>query len=402
MSNTTSYVAGTATFPCSKTRSARCWTGRCRVGLGARRWYRWTGVRWTYEEFGRRVDELARGLMSLGLERGDRVGVWAPNCAEWTLTQFATAKAGLIQVNVNPAYRLSELEYTLTKVGVKALVAAASFKTSDYVAMIETLAPELPHSSPRRTRSEAAAGARDRGEDRRRAPSGMARVRRPRQKADPSNPAVLPVLSNRDPISIQYTSGTTGLPKGARPSHHNILNNAFFVGEHGMRHADRLCVPVPLYHCFGMVMSNLACVVHGATIVYPAAGFDPLAVLAASKRSAAPRCTACRRCSSRSSSTRGSASSISPRCGRGSWRARPARSKSCARYRPHAHAEMTIAYGMTETSPVSFQSSPGDPLERRVTTVGRIQPHMEAKASISRAALCPAAQSVSSARAATR
>ena len=179
MSDTTSYVAGTTDLPLFEDtigamldRAVSRWPEREALVSVEQ------GVRWTYEEFGRRVDELARGLMSLGLERGDRLGVWAPNCAEWTLTQFATAKAGLIQVNVNPAYRLSELEYTLTKVGVKALVAAASFKTSDYVAMIETLAPEVPHCRARRTRSEAAARAQDRGEDRRRAPSGMVRVRR--------------------------------------------------------------------------------------------------------------------------------------------------------------------------------------------------------------------------------
>jgi fatty-acyl-CoA synthase len=217
-------------------------------------------VRWTFAEFGRRVDRMAAGLLALGLERGDRVGIWAPNCGEWTLTQFATARCGLIQVNVNPAYRLAELEYTLNKVGVKALICAEAFKTSDYVGMIESLAPEVPGSRAGELRAErlpdlrivAKIGGAPRagwlqftdidGDD-------LAAVR-----------AVERTLENRQPINIQFTSGTTGLPKGATLSHRNIVNNAFFVGRsEGLRAGDRLCVPVPLYHCFGMVLANLAC-----------------------------------------------------------------------------------------------------------------------------------------------
>ena len=339
------------------------------------------GIRWSYAEFGRRVDELVRGLLALGLERGDRVGIWAPNCAEWTLTQFATAKAGLIQVNVNPAYRLSELEYTLTKVGVKALIAAAAFRTSDYVGMIETLAPEIATSRPG---ALAAARLPDLrivakiGGERR---SGWFEFEDLPAVADAGPRQMLPTLGNRDPINIQFTSGTTGLPKGATLSHRNIVNTAYFVGRStGLSEGDRLCVPVPLYHCFGMVMSNLACVVHGATMVYPSAGFDPLAVLRAVQQE---RCTALYGVPTMFiaelqhpqfaefdlSSLRGGIMAGSP-C--------PIEVMRQVVDRMHMR-DVTIAYGMTETSPVSFQSSPQDSLERRVSTVGRIQPHMEAK-----------------------
>ena len=382
MSDTTSYVAGTTDLPLIEDtigamldRAVSRWPEREALVSVEQ------GVRWTYEEFGRRVDELARGLMSLGLERGDRLGVWAPNCAEWTLTQFATAKAGLIQVNVNPAYRLSELEYTLTKVGVKALVAAASFKTSDYVAMTETLAPEVSHCRPGALEAKRLPAlkivAKIGGERR----PGWFEFDDLSAQGTPADLAALPVLSNRDPINIQFTSGTTGLPKGATLSHRNLVNNAYFVGRStGLREADRLCVPVPLYHCFGMVMSNLACVVHGATIVYSAAGFDPLAVLTAIE---AERCTAVH-----GVPTMFIAELQHPRFGEfdlsslraGIMAGAPCPIEVMRQVIDRMHMrEVTIAYGMTETSPVSFQSSPGDPLERRVTTVGRVQPHIEAK-----------------------
>jgi fatty-acyl-CoA synthase len=339
------------------------------------------GIRWTFSEFSRRVDEVAAGLLALGLERGDRVGIWAPNCAEWTLTQFATARTGIIQVNVNPAYRLSELEYTLKKVGVKALIAAVSFKTSDYVAMMEELAPEIAGSRPGELRAAKLPDLRivakiggaprpgwllfsdiasaDRG------PLGRAAV----------------AVECRQAINIQFTSGTTGLPKGATLSHRNIVNNAYFVGASmGLRAGDRLCVPVPLYHCFGMVMANLACVVHGATIVYASAGFDPLAVL---KTIEAERCTAVH-----GVPTMFIAELQHPQFDEfdlsslraGIMAGAPCPIEVMRRVVERMHMrEVTIAYGMTETSPVSFQSSPHDSLERRVSTVGRIQPHMEAK-----------------------
>jgi fatty-acyl-CoA synthase len=339
------------------------------------------GIRWNYAEFRRRADELAAGLLALGLEPGDRVGIWAPNCAEWALTQFATARVGLIQVNVNPAYRLMELEYTLKKVGVKALIAAESFKTSDYLAMMETLAPEIATSAPGDLRA-----------------ARLPELRIVAKLGEASRPGWLDFsgiasddrgrLCNaaagvecRQPINIQFTSGTTGLPKGATLSHRNIVNNAYFVGASmGLRAGDRLCVPVPLYHCFGMVMSNLTCVVHGATIVYPSPGFEPLAVLKAVE---SERCTALHGVPTMFiaelqhpqfsefdlSSLRAGIMAGSP-C--------PIEVMRQVVDRMHVR-EVTIAYGMTETSPVSFQSSPQDSLERRVSTVGRIQPHMEAK-----------------------
>jgi fatty-acyl-CoA synthase len=338
------------------------------------------GIRWTYAEFARRVDALAAGLLALGLAPGDRVGIWAPNCAEWTLTQFATARVGLIQVNINPAYRLAELEYTLNKVGVKALIAAEAFKGSDYVAMVETLAPEIGGSGPGDLRAARLPELRI-----------VVTLGGPRtgwiefssiatQDRTLLNRAAAAVEC-RQPINIQFTSGTTGLPKGATLSHRNIVNNARFVGESmGLRAGDRLCVPVPLYHCFGMVMANLACVVHGATIVYPSAGFDPLAVLTTIERE---RCTAIH-----GVPTMFIAELQHPRFDEfdlsslraGIMAGSPCPIEVMRRVVDRMHLrDITIAYGMTETSPVSFQSSPQDSLERRVTTVGRIQPHMQAK-----------------------
>lgn len=339
------------------------------------------GIRWSFAEPRRRVDELAAGLVELGLERGDRVGIWAPNCAEWTLTQFATGRVGLIQVNVNPGYRLSELEYTLNKVGVKALIAAETFKTSDYLAMMEALAPEIPTSTSGRLRAAKLphlrtvvklGGAARPGWLNFSAICAGDRSRMKRAAA---------AVECRQPINIQFTSGTTGLPKGATLSHRNIVNNAYFVGASMcLRAGDRLCVPVPLYHCFGMVMSNLASVVHGATMVYPAAGFDPLAMLKAIE---SERCTAVH-----GVPTMFIAELEQPQFSgfdlsslrAGIMAGSPCPIEVMRRVVDRMHmSEVTIAYGMTETSPVSFQSSPQDSLERRVTTVGRIQPHMEAK-----------------------
>jgi fatty-acyl-CoA synthase len=338
-------------------------------------------IRWTYEEFGRRVDRLAAGLLALGLEPGDRVGVWAPNCAEWTLAQFATARARLIQVNVNPAYRLAELEFTLNKVGVKALISAHSFKTSDYVGMVETLAPEIVTSAPGELEAarlpQLRIVAKIGGEPR----AGWLEFTEIVSDDLKQLRKVAATAECRQPINIQFTSGTTGLPKGATLSHRNIVNNAYFVGASmGLRAGDRLCVPVPLYHCFGMVMSNLACVVHGATIVYPSAGFDPLAVLKAVQ---SERCTALH-----GVPTMFIAELQHPEFESfdvSSLRAGIMAGAPCPIevmrqvFDRMGMREVTIAYGMTETSPVSFQSSTDDPIERRVSTVGRIQPHMEAK-----------------------
>jgi fatty-acyl-CoA synthase len=344
------------------------------------------GVHWTYAEFGQRVDALAAGLLALGLEPGDRVGIWAPNLVQWTLTQFATAKAGLIQVNINPAYRLSELEYTLNKVGVRALIACEKFKTSAYYEMLEALAPEIAARGKGRIRAaklpQLEFAIRVDGVPR---PgwlafddlleSGTLERHRARLRS------VGATLDRGQAINIQFTSGTTGLPKGATLSHRNIVNNAYFVGlSMGLGAGDRLCIPVPLYHCFGMVMGNLACVVHGATMVYPSAGFDPLAVL---KCVESERCTALH-----GVPTMFIAELEHPEFDRydlsslrgGIMAGSPCPVEIMKRVQTEMHIpEVTICYGMTETSPVSFQSLLDDTVERRCGTVGRIHPHVEAK-----------------------
>jgi fatty-acyl-CoA synthase len=342
-------------------------------------------IRWTYRELKQRVDAFAAGLLALGLKRGDRIGVWSPNNAEWVVTQFATAKAGLILVNINPAYRLAELEYALNKAGCIALITATQFKTSDYLGMLRELAPELAAASLGNLHASRLPGLRLvitispenapgilRFED----VLGLARDAERHRLA-----ALAEELQFDDPINIQFTSGTTGFPKGATLSHHNILNNGFFVGR-AMRFTeqDRLCIPVPLYHCFGMVLGNLACLTHGAAMVYPSEGFDPLATVTTVE---AERCTALHGVPTMFiaemdhpdfakfdlSSLRTGIMAGSP-C--------PIEVMKRAIERMHL-SEITIAYGMTETSPVSFQCSTDDPIARRVSTVGRILPHVEAK-----------------------
>ena len=322
--------------------------------------------------------------MALGVNRGDRVGIWAPNCVEWTVTQFATARAGMVLVNINPAYRASEIEYTLRKVGVKVLICARSFKSSDYVEMVESL-----YSSTQTGKPNSASG---------RVPDlrhrivigGPARegwlafddVSASGRACDSDKlTRVAASLNPFDPINIQFTSGTTGLPKGATLSHHNVLNNAYFVGlGMGLTEGDRLCVPVPLYHCFGMVMSNLACTMHGATMIYPSAGFDPLAVLETVE---AERCTALHGVPTmfiaeldHPEFDRFDLSSL--RTGIMAGAPCPIEVMNKVRSRMHLR-DIGIAYGMTETSPVSFQTAVDDPIERRVATIGRVQPHLEVK-----------------------
>ncbi len=323
----------------------------------------WSGRRWTYREFVSDVDVLAAGLVDTGLAKGDRVGIWAPNCAEWTITQYATAKIGAILVTVNPAYRAHELEYVLNQAGVTMLIAAA-----EYAGMIDEVRPRCTALAHVVLLGGSRGGAAwdellDRG-----------------RRAGPLS-AVTETLSAEDPINIQYTSGTTGFPKGATLSHHNILNNGFFVGELcGYTENDRICLPVPFYHCFGMVMGNLAATSHGAAMVIPAPSFDPKATLGAI---AAERCTAiygvptmfiaelaemdCTDYDLTSLRTGIMAGSPCPvevmrqvieRMGVG---------------------EVAICYGMTETSPVSTQTRPGDSLQRRVSTVGTVHPHLEIK-----------------------
>jgi fatty-acyl-CoA synthase len=343
------------------------------------------GVRWTYRELQQQVDACAAGLLALGLEPGERVGIWSPNNAEWVVTQFATAKAGIILVNINPAYRLTELEYALNKVGCTGLITAGSFKSSDYVGMLRQLAPELATCRPGELGAASLPALRtvvcldetpQAGMVRFADVPGMAEDTHRQRLADLAS-----VLQFDDPINIQFTSGTTGSPKGATLTHHNILNNGFFVGEAMQFTAhDRLCIPVPLYHCFGMVLGNLACITHGATMIYPGEAFEPFAVLETVE---AERCTALH-----GVPTMFIAMLDHPEFGRfdlsslrtGIMAGAPCPVEVMKRVNQAMHMEqVTIAYGMTETSPVSFQSAVDDPLERRVSTVGRIQPHVEVK-----------------------
>jgi len=346
-------------------------------------------IRWTWVGLARRADAMAAGLLALGLGPGDRIGVWAPNCAEWTLTQFAAAKAGLILVTINPAYRLSELEYTLNKVGVRALVCAESYKTSDYAGMVEALAPELPDAFPgalRAARLPALRAAIKIGGGVR---PGWFDIDDVPGLAEPEHDARLleigESLAPADPINIQFTSGTTGLPKGATLTHRNILNNGYFVGlAQRLGPGDRICIPVPLYHCFGMVMGNLAAVTHGVTMVYPAPTFDPMATLDTVEQE---RCTALYGVPTMfiaelaCPSFAGAASSrdlSSLRTGVMAGSPCPVEVMKQVTQKMHM-ADVTIAYGMTETSPVSFQTGPDDPIERRVASIGRVQPHLEVK-----------------------
>ncbi|TCO79276.1 fatty-acyl-CoA synthase [Plasticicumulans lactativorans] len=348
--------------------------------------FREQGVRWTWREFQAEVDAFAAGLLALGLEPGDRLGIWSPNRVEWLVTQFATARIGVILVNVNPAYRLAELEYALNVSGCRALVSAERLRSSDYLAMLHTLAPELDACAPgelRAARLPELATVIRMGEAASPGMFGYGEVlARGRARLDS---AALDALTARldcfDAINIQFTSGTTGSPKGATLSHHNVVNNARFIAR-AMRfsEADSLCIPVPLYHCFGMVLAVLACVSTGATMVFPGEVFDPAATLAAV---AEERCTALH-----GVPTMFIAELDHPRFGEfdlstlrtGIMAGSPCPIETMKRVVAQMNmAQVTIAYGMTETSPVSFQSSTSDPLERRVTTVGRIQPHLEAK-----------------------
>ena len=342
-------------------------------------------VRWSYAELLQRVDALAAGLLALGFVPGDRVGIWAPNCAEWTLTQFATARAGLILVTINPAYRIHELEFALNKVSCKGLVTAASFRNSNYLAMLAELAPELNSAEPGELSSKRLPHLRTvirLGEESSPGCHNFAAVSTMGGAAERQKLQELStLLQPDDPINIQFTSGTTGSPKGATLTHLNILNNAYFVGQAmNFTERDRLCIPVPFYHCFGMVMGNLNCLVHGAAMVIPGAGFDPALTLEAV---AEEKCTALY-----GVPTMFIAELDLPDFGEydlSTLRTGIMAGASCPiEIMKRVVAEMnmsetTIAYGMTETSPVSFQSSVDDPLQHRVSTVGRIHPHVQVK-----------------------
>ena len=331
-------------------------------------------VRWSWGELGRRVDDLAAGLLTLGLERGDRVGIWSPNTSEWTLAQFATAKAGLVLVNVNPAYRRAELEYAMNKVECKTLILAPSLKTSNYLEIVQDLVKDkkLPHLKHIvRLGTEKTPGMLNFDD--------VAKAGGNAEKARIADLA--PKLQFDDAINIQFTSGTTGYPKGATLSHHNILNNGYFVGE-GLKLTpeDRLCIPVPLYHCFGMVMGNLGCLTHGSTMIYPAEAFDPLATLQAVSEE---RCTALY-----GVPTMFIAQLDHPEFAKfdlkslrtGIMAGSPCPIEVMKRVQSQMNmGEVTIAYGMTETSPVSTQCATDDPVERRVSTVGQVLPHIEIK-----------------------
>jgi fatty-acyl-CoA synthase len=342
-------------------------------------------VRWSYAELNKRVDACAAGLLSMGLEPGDRVGIWSPNNSEWVIVQFATAKAGLILVNINPAYRLVELEYALNKAGCKALITADAFKSSDYLGMLAELAPEIARANPGRIEAKRLPALRllvHLGPDDKPGTMSFAELLAAGSMREHRRLIELgPRLQFDDPINIQFTSGTTGSPKGATLSHHNILNNGFFIGETmRLTEADRVCIPVPLYHCFGMVLGNLACVTHGAAMVYPSEGFDPEAALATV---AAEKCTALYGVPTMFVAELNHArfkefdlSTLRTGIMAGS----PCPIEIMRRTISDMHMdEVTICYGMTETSPVSFQTSADDPVERRVGTVGRIHPHVEVK-----------------------
>ena len=349
------------------------------------------GVRYSYRQLQTESNKLASALLGLQLEPGDRIGIWSHNNAQWLLMQLATAKVGLILVNINPAYRVSELDYALNKVGCKALVTMARFKTSNYIGMLRELAPELDTALPKQLSSARlpqlksviwidepsdAASSHDK--------PGVLRFSTLLEMGDANDkrvPQIAATLKPTDAINIQFTSGTTGFPKGATLTHRNILNNGFFIGRAmQLTSADRLCIPVPLYHCFGMVLGNLACITHGATIVYPNDGFDPLSVLQTVQDE---KCTALH-----GVPTMFIAELDHPRFKEfdlstlrtGIMAGSPCPTEVMKRVvEQMSLRDITIAYGMTETSPVSCQSSTDTPLAKRVSTVGLVQPHIDIK-----------------------
>lgn len=371
----TSYTSGTATRPLSgETVGERLAAVIAEHPDRAALVSRHQGVRQSWRQFGDSVEQVARGLLALGIDKGDRVGIWSPNCVEWTHLQFAAARVGAILVNVNPAYRPAELAYAMRHSGVRLLVTAHAYKTSDYLGMLASVRTELPALERVITiGSDPAGGPRDLTWD---------------EVVAAGDSADLVALELRealldpdDSINIQYTSGTTGNPKGATLTHHNILNNALTVAEVlGYTEADRVCIPVPLYHCFGMGVGNLGCLAAGATMVYPAPTFDPLATL---ETITEERCTSIYGVPTMFISQLEHArfdefdlSSLRT----GLMGGAPCPVEVMKRVISDMHArEICIIYGMTETAPLSFITRPDDDLDRRVSTVGTVMPHVEAK-----------------------
>ncbi len=342
-------------------------------------------LRYSWAELAEEVERCARGLLALGVQVGDRVGIWAPNCAEWCITQFASAKVGAILTNINPAYRLSELEYSLRQSSCSWLVCAGAFKSSDYHAMLMELIPELAGSTPGQLLSSKLPGLRGVISLADAPPAGLlswtAFLAGGALVASDELPARQAGLQFDDPINIQYTSGTTGFPKGATLSHYNILNNGYMVGESlGLTEQDRLVIPVPLYHCFGMVMGNLGCLTHGTTMIYPGASFDPLATLqaVAQEKATALYGVPTMFIAELDLPERADLDLSSLRTGIMAGASCPIEVMKRVINDMHM-AEVQIAYGMTETSPVSTQTAADDDLQRRVSSVGRTQPHLESK-----------------------
>ena len=381
-----SYVSGTSVRPllgmtigAAFDRTVAQWGNRSALVV------RHQNIHWSYYELAEQVDLLAAGLLSYGLRPGDRVGIWSPNRAEWVVTQFATAKAGLILVNINPAYRPVELQYVLRKVGCRALITATTFKSSDYLGMLTSIAPDFPDGTPGDLHLKSLPELRavfQLGGPIHRGAIGFDAVL---QRGTAEQRRLLADISGSlqfdDAINIQFTSGTTGSPKGATLTHHNLLNNGLFAGDlMGFTPDDRLCIPVPFYHCFGMVIANLACITHGAAMIVPGEAFDAASVLETIELE---RCTALHGVPTMFISVlqhpdfgRFNVSTLRTGIMAGSPCPIEVMRRVIGEMGMH---EITIGYGMTETSPLSFQSRPEDSIERRVSTVGRIHPHVEVK-----------------------
>lgn len=383
-----SYVSGTSDLPLKGQTIGDCFDDTAarfaeREALVSRH----QGLRYRWRELRAEVDRVARALLAMGVRKGDRVGIWSPNCAEWALTQFATAKIGAVLVNINPSYRTHELDYALKQSGTSTLILQGEFKTSDYVGTLAELAPELKRS--RTAAPLRLAGLPDLKRviclDAQRALPGMLTWQRMLERADEVGAEELAdvqaSLQFDDPINIQYTSGTTGAPKGATLSHHNILNNGLFVARAmKLSEQDRMVIPVPLYHCFGMVMGNLGCITHGATMIYPEAGFTPESTLqaVAEEKATALYGVPTMFIAELEHPDFADYDLSTLRTGIMAGSICPIEVMRKVIERMHMQ-DVTICYGMTETSPVSFQTTTDAPLEKRVTTVGTIHPHLEVK-----------------------